>query len=438
MRMVGVRNSSDPGPSYSTLESMSSPEASRPAPNLWRHPPFLHYFASRALAEFSYQIAAVAVGWQIYTLTHSALDLGLAGLVQFLPSALLMFPAGHAADRYARNRVVQVCSTLEALAAAYLAWASYSGHAGVGAIYTALAALGVANAFDSPASAALLPAVTSEEQLQQGTALSTGAWQFASITGPAAGGLLYAISPVAPYLAMFLLSASSAVLIGTMRMRIVVRAKEPPTLSTLFAGVLFVRDNPAILGTISLDLFAVLLGGATALLPIYASDILHTGAWGLGVLRGVPSIGALVMTAFLARHAIRSRAGIKMFLAVIVFGLATVVFGISHVLWISVLALAVMGAADTVSVVVRSSLVQLATPDAMRGRVSAVNYLFINASNQLGAFESGATAALLGAVPAVVLGGIGTVAVALFWMKLFPTLRRVERLDGALETEAAA
>jgi MFS family permease len=406
--------------------------ASRPVRKLWRHRPFIHYFASRSLSEFSYQIAAVAVGWQIYALTHSALDLGLAGLVQFAPSALLMFPAGHAADRYARNRVVLVCSVLEALAAAYLAWSTYSGHVTVGSVYAALALFGVASAFDSPASAALLPAVTSEEQLQQGTALSTGAWQFAAIAGPAAGGLLYAVAPAVPYLVMAVLSLSSAVLIGTMNMRNLPRINEPPTLATLFAGVTFVRRNPAILGTISLDLFAVLLGGATALLPIYASDILHTGPWGLGVLRGVPSLGALLMTAVLARHAIGKGAGLKMFQAVIVFGVATVVFGISRQLWISVIALAVMGAADTVSVVVRSSLVQLATPDAMRGRVSAVNYLFINASNQLGAFESGATAAILGTVPAVVLGGIGTVVVALLWMKLFPTLRRVERLDGAI------
>jgi MFS family permease len=400
--------------------------------SLWRQRPFLHYFASRSLSEFTYQIAAVAVGWQIYALTHSAFDLGLAGLVQFLPSALLMFPAGHVADRYPRNRVVLACSTLEAVTGAYLAWSTYSGHVSVGAIYAALALFGIANAFDSPASAALLPAVTSEAQLQQGTALATGAWQFAAIAGPAAGGLLYALAPAYPYLLMFALSSSSAVLIGTMSMGAVERVKEPPTLATLFAGVTFVRRNPAILGTISLDLFAVLLGGATALLPIYASDILHTGAWGLGLLRGVPSLGALLMTAVLARNAIRRRAGLKMFQAVIVFGSATIVFGVSRQLWLSVIALAVMGAADTVSVVVRSSLVQLATPDTMRGRVSAVNYLFINASNQLGAFESGATAALLGAVPAVVLGGIGTVAVALLWMKLFPTLRLVERLDGAI------
>ena len=404
----------------------------QPVPNLWRHRPFLHYFGSRSLSEFSYQIAAVAVGWQIYALTHSALDLGLAGLAQFLPSALLLLPAGHVADRYARNRIVLICSTLEALAAAFLAWFAYTGQVKVAAIYGALVVFGIASAFDSPASAALLPAVTSDEQLQRGTALSTGAWQFAAVTGPALGGLLYALTPAAPYVVMFALSLSSAALIGSMKARILERVKEPPTVSTLFAGVNFVRHNSAIMGTISLDLFAVLLGGATALLPIYARDILHTGPWGLGVLRGVPSLGALAMTAVLARHAITARAGLRMFQAVIVFGLATVAFGVSRNLWISLVALAVMGAADTVSVVVRSSLVQLATPDAMRGRVSAVNYLFINASNQLGAFESGATAALMGAVPAVVLGGIGTIAVALLWMKLFPTLRRVERLDGAL------
>jgi MFS family permease len=228
------------------------------------------------------------------------------------------------------------------------------------------------------------------------------------------------------------LSLCSAILIGTIRARVVERVKEAPTLTTLFAGVNFVRHHPAILGTISLDLFAVLLGGATALLPIYATDILHTGPWGLGLLRGVPSLGALAMTAVLARHAITKGAGLKMFQAVIVFGLATIVFGVSRQLWLSIIALAIMGAADTVSVVVRSSLVQLATPDSMRGRVSAVNYLFINASNQLGAFESGATAALMGAVPAVVVGGIGTIAVALLWMRLFPALRRVERLDAAV------
>jgi MFS family permease len=402
------------------------------SPSLWRHGPFLLYLGSRSLSEFAYQIAGVAVGWQIYALTHSALDLGLVGLVQFLPSALLMLPAGHVADRYPRNRVVLVCSTLEALAAAYLVVITYTGQVAVGSIYAVLAVFGIASAFDSPASAALLPAVTSADRLQRGTALSSGSWQFAAIAGPAVGGLLYAAAPLAPYLAMCVLSLGSALCMGALRLSRPTPVQESPTPGALFAGIRFVRRNPAILGTISLDLFAVLLGGAAALLPIFASDILHTGAWGLGVLRALPSVGALLMTAVLVRHPITQGAGVKMFLGVMVFGLAVVVFGLSRQLWLSIVALLIMGAADTVSVVVRSSLVQLATPDAMRGRVSAVNYLFINASNQLGAFESGATAALLGTVPAVVVGGIGTIVVALLWMRLFPSLRRVERLDGAL------
>jgi MFS family permease len=208
-----------------------------------------------------------------------------------------------------------------------------------------------------------------------------------------------------------------------------VRGKEPPTLEALFAGIGFVRRNSAILGTISLDLFAVLLGGATALMPIYARDILHTGPWGLGILRAAPAVGALLMTAVLARHSLKRRVGIRMFQAVIVFGMATVVFSLSHWMGLSLLALAIMGAADTVSVVIRLSLVQLQTPDEMRGRVGAVNFLFINASNQLGEFESGLTASLMGAMPAALLGGLGTIAVALLWMKLFPTLRNVERLE---------
>jgi Transmembrane secretion effector len=243
------------------------------------------------------------------------------------------------------------------------------------------------------------------------------------------GGLAYAVTPGAPYAAMAVFWLLSGLLNGAIAQKPSVAAAEPPTLATLFAGVGFIRRNPPILGTISLDLFAVLLGGATALLPIYARDILHTGPWGLGVLRGAPAVGALAMSAVLARHAIARRAGIRMFQAVITFGAATVVFALSRSVWLSLAALAVMGAADTISVVIRIALVQLSTPDEMRGRVGAVNYLFVNASNQLGEFESGVTAALFGAVPAVVLGGLGTIAVALLWMKLFPTLRDVERLE---------
>jgi MFS family permease len=275
----------------------------------------------------------------------------------------------------------------------------------------------------------LLPGVAPDGMLQKATALATGAFQVAMISGPALGGFAYAAASGAPYATMAVFWLLAALLNGAIRLDRPVTAKEPPTLAALFAGVGFVRRNPAILGTISLDLFAVLLGGATALMPIYARDILHSGPWGLGVLRGAPAVGALLMAALLARYAISRRVGLRMFQAVIVFGLATVVFALSRSIWLSIVALAIMGAADTVSMVIRISLVQLATPDAMRGRVGAVNFLFVNASYQLGEFESGLTAALLGAVPAAVLGGIGTIAVALRWMRLFPTLRKVERLE---------
>jgi MFS family permease len=284
-------------------------------------------------------------------------------------------------------------------------------------------------AFENPASAALLPSVAPEGMVQRATAVSTGIGQIAMVTGPAVGGLTYAISPATPYAVMTVFWFVGAILSGMIQVERGAVSKDPPTLSDLFAGVGFVRRNPAILGTISLDLFAVLLGGAVALLPIYARDILHTGPLGLGLLRAAPAVGALLMTAVLARHAINRRVGMRMFQSVIVFGLATVVFALSTWLWLSVVAMIVMGAADTVSVVIRLSLVQLATPDDMRGRVGAVNFLFINASNQLGQFESGVTAALMGAMPAAVLGGVGTVLVALLWMKLFPTLRNVERLE---------
>ena len=417
---------SDPSPPVSTPSSPGSPVQPQ---NLLAQRGFLFYLGARSLSEYSYQIATVAVGWQIYQLTGSAFQLGMVGLVQFIPSALLVFAAGHAADRYDRRRVAQICQIAEALITAALAWGTFAGWLTVPEIFAALAVLGITAAFEVPAGAALLPGVVPEGTLQKATAFSSGAFQAAAISGPALGGVAYAIAPGAPYLLMAMCSLLAATLSGLIRLQKPVEAKEPPTFDDLFAGVRFVRDNPAILGTISLDLFAVLLGGATALLPIYAQDILQTGPWGLGLLRAAPAAGALLMTAALARHALNRRVGLRMFQAVIIFGLATVVFALSHLIWLSVLALAVMGAADMVSVVIRTSLVQLATPDAMRGRVGAVNHLFINASNQLGQFESGITAALLGAMPAAALGGVGTVAIALLWMKLFPALRNVERLE---------
>jgi MFS family permease len=403
--------------------------SSRPSVILLRHPPFLLYFLASGLSEFSYQIAGVAVGWQVYALTHSALALGMVGLVQFVPSALLVFVVGHVADRYDRKRVAQVCQIAQALSAAFLAYGSIAGWLNVPLLFAAIGMLSASTAFESPTLAALLPNVAPEGMVQKGTTLTTGLNQLASISGPALGGLVYALNPGAPYVVMASLSLLAAILCGAITIDRPVPVKDSPTLAAVFGGVDFVWRNPAILGTISLDLFAVLLGGATALLPIYARDILHTGPWGLGVLRAAPAAGALLMTVFLARRPLNGRVGLRMFQAVMVFGLATLVFAFSRSIWWSLGALAVTGAADVVSVIIRSSLVQLRTPDAMRGRVGAVNFLFINASNQLGAFESGFTAALLGTVPAVALGGIGTVLIAFLWMRLFPALRVVDRLE---------
>jgi MFS family permease len=409
---------------------VSTEPSSRPDSviSLVRHPPLVFYLLARVCSEFAYQIATVAIGWQIYALTGSAFDLGLAGLVQFLPSALLVFVVGHAADRYDRRRLAQICDAVQGLAAFYLAVRNLTGAPTVPEIYLVLALFGVATAFESPASSALLPAVAPPGSLQRATAFVSGAWQVGAISGPAIGGLVYAIAPAAPFIVMALAWLASALCIGALgKPAAVARDAAMPT--GLFAGFKFVWSRPAILGTISLDLFAVLLGGATALLPIYARDILQAGPFELGVMRAAPAVGALAMTALLARHSLARKVGVRMFQAVIGFGAATVVFALSHHLWLSVAALAVMGAADTVSVVIRVSLVQLMTPDDMRGRVGAVNYLFINASNQLGEFESGMTAALLGAMPAALLGGLGTIAIALVWMLLFPALRRVDRLE---------
>jgi len=399
------------------------------AGTLLKQPSFLFFLLSRSLTRFASQIGAVAIGWQIYDLTGSAFDLGMVGLVQFLPTALLVFVAGHTADKFERKRVVQLCQLAEAATALFLCWGSYGGWLTGIHIYIATFVLGMAGAFESPTIAALLPLIAPQGSLQRATALSSAAAQVATITGPALGGIAFAFSPGLPYGLMLVFWLFSALLTGGIRVRETEAAKDAATVDDVFAGVRFIRNNSAILGTISLDLFAVLFGGVTALLPIYARDILMTGPFGLGILRAAPAVGALIMTTILARHAIDRRVGLRMFQAVIVFGVATIVFALSHWMWLSVLALAVLGAADTVSVVIRFSLVQLSTPNEMRGRVGAVNFLFINASNYLGQFESGVAAALLGTVASAVLGGVATVAIALMWMKLFPTLREMEKLE---------
>src|ERR1700761_7144406 len=399
------------------------------AGTLLRLPSFLFFMLSRSLSRFASQIGAVAIGWQVYDLTGSAFDLGMIGLVQFLPTALLVFVAGQTADKFERKRVVQLCQFAEAATALVLCWGSYAGWLTEVHIFIATFVLGMAGAFESPTISAMLPLIAPQGSLQRATALSSAAAQVATITGPALGGIAYAFAPGLPYGIMLVFWLLSAVLTGGIKVTEPESPKDAATADDIFAGVRFIRNNSAILGTISLDLFAVLFGGVTALLPIYARDILMAGPFGLGILRAAPAVGALFMTAVLARHAIDRRVGMRMFQAVIVFGVATVVFALSHWIWLSVLALAVLGAADTISVVIRFSLVQLSTPNEMRGRVGAVNFLFINASNYLGQFESGVTAALLGTMASAVLGGVATVAIALLWMKLFPSLREVERLE---------
>jgi len=396
--------------------------------SLVAHGPFAAYFFGRLFSSVAGRISAVAVGWQIYALTGSALALGLVGLAQYLPAMSLTLIAGHAVDRFDRKRITQWSRLAKGAAALALTLASLLGALSPAWLYGAVAMIGAATAFESPAVAAMLTAVVPPSQVPRASAFSTASLQLAEICGPPLGGLAFLIAPSAAFalIAMSWLISVAA----THRIDIPAAPPAPPgaDIRSLFAGLAFVRSDKAILGTISLDLFAVLFGGATALLPIYAKDILHGGPWALGLLRGAPAVGALAMTVALARAPMRGGVGKKMFAAVFVFGAATILFAISTNMILSLAALAVMGASDTVSVVIRSLLVQLRTPDAMRGRVGAVNYLFVNTSNQLGEFESGATAALWGAMPAVVIGGIGTIVVALVWMRLFPTLRDVDTL----------
>jgi MFS family permease len=378
----------------------------------------------------SFQMLAVAVGWQMYAITGSAFALGLVGLAQFLPMLLLTPIVGHVADRYDRRAIVCVCQGITAAGATMFTIGSFEGWLSRDAMFVIVAALGAARAFESPATSALLPAVVPREGLRQASAASSAASQSAQILGPALGGILYAfVSPAAVYACVAAISLCGVALSAAIRMEGQAPRVKPTGFASLFAGMVFVARTPVILGTLSLDLVAVLLGGATALLPIFAETVLHAGPWGLGLLRSAPAIGALSASLLLARRPMRTHAGFTMLAGVGVFGVATIVFGLSHSLLLSLLALAILGAADTVSVVVRQTLVQLRTPPEMLGRVSAVNSLFIGCSNQLGEFESGTTAALFGAVPAVLIGGIGTVLAAVLWAQLFPALRELRTLE---------
>jgi len=391
------------------------------------HRDFLRFFGARVAGTCASQMLMVAVGWQMYDLTHSAWDLGLVGLLQFLPSLALVLVAGDVVDRHHRARIAAVCVGAQALVALVLAAAPLGGVSQRALLLGLSVVLGAVKAFQMPAQQALVPLLVPEAVLPRALAFSSAGMQLAIIAGPAIGGLLYVAGPGSVYAACAALFAFATALFLAVR-HPQPTPRERANLRTLLAGVVYVRANPVVLGAVSLDLFAVLLGGATALLPMFARDILHTGPWGLGLLRGAPAVGALTLSVVLARWPIVRHAGPKVLWAVAVYGLATAVFGVSTSFALSLFALAVTGAADMVSIVVRQSLVQLETPDEMRGRVSAVNSVFIGASNQLGEFESGATAALLGPVGSVLLGGAGSIAIAVLWWRLFPSLARRDHL----------
>ena len=394
------------------------------------YPSFQRYWSARLCVTLAIQMQAVAIGWQIYDLTRRPLDLGLVGLAQFLPSLGLALVTGHVADRYDRRTVMALCIIVEALCAVLFLTFTLQDGTNTPFLFGVLVLFGTARAFEFPASVALMPNLVPPRLFTNAAAWSSSAWQVATIVGPAIGGLLYAIGPEAVYGCCILMFLLSVFLVSTIRIERREREQKAATWESVVAGISFIRGQPVVLGAVSLDLFAVLLGGATALLPVYARDILHVGPWGLGLLRSAPAVGALAMALLIARRPIQRHAGAILLGAVGVFGLSIVCFGLSHNLWLSLLALTILGASDMISVVIRRVLVLVKTPDEMRGRVSAVESVFIGASNELGEFESGVTAAWFGVVPAVVLGGLGTLAVVGLWVRIFPQLRRVDSLEG--------
>ncbi|ASU39091.1 MFS transporter [Herbaspirillum sp. meg3] len=395
---------------------------------LLHHRSFCLFWLASVASTIALQMQIVAVGWQVYQLTHSAFDLGIVGLVQFIPSLFLVFIVGHVADRHDRRQVARFSILVEAIAAGLLAAGSIGGWLNKEAIFAIVFVIGAGRAFSKPTMSAMLPTLMPPSLLPRAVAGSASATQVAIIVGPALGGFLYVAGPSVVYITSCGMFILCSVLVSLIKVETPPSKRENATLKSVFAGIAYIRSKPAIFGAISLDLFAVLLGGATALLPVYAQDILHTNSVGLGLLRSAPAVGALSVALFLARNPLRGRIGRTMFIAVAIFGFATIVFGLSHSFVVSLLALVVLGASDMISVVVRSTFVQLETPDEMRGRVSAVNSVFIGTSNQLGEFESGLTAAWFGAIPAVLIGGIGTLVVVALWIRFFPQLYHVDRL----------
>ena len=407
---------------------MSSDDALR-AP-LRRHRPFAFYWVSRVSSTIALQMQAVAVGWQMYDITRNPLDLGLVGLTQFIPAALFVLVAGHVADRYDRRLIVRICQTVSGLATATLAIGTAGGFMTRESLLAIVFVTGSARAFEQTTLTTLLPGIVPVSLLSRATAAGASATQIAVIGGPAVGGLLYAVSPVLVYALCCTLYITSSFLISMVKVERNASSREPISLAVLFAGFRYIRHNPIIFGIITLDLFAVVLGGVYALLPVFARDIFHAGPWGLGLLRASPGVGALISAVILAHRPPRKWVGRIIFTAVGTYGIAILIFAQSHSFVLSMALLAVLGAADMVSVVVRMTLIQLETTDDMRGRVSAVNSLFVIGSNQLGDFRAGLMAAWLGTIPAVMVGGVGALVVVAVGSQLFRKLYRVESFDN--------
>jgi MFS family permease len=414
---------------------MPASDDSRAGRIAFTHPDFVLFQIARFLIVAAVEMQAVAVGWQVYDITKRALDLGLVGLAQFLPGILLFLVSGHASDRFERRKVLGVCYAGYGLCSGLLLFLAQRGTHSVGPIYAVLILLGVARSFNGTASRSILPQLVPEEHFANAVAWNATTFQAATILGPSLGGILYAIfrGPSAVYAGAMLTAVGALLSMFRIKTRPQARRREPMTAKTILAGLHFIWREKLVLGAISLDLFAVLLGGAVALLPVYAREILHTGPWGLGLLRTAPGVGAALMAVALAHRPLRGRAGPTLLWSVAGFGICTIIFGVSRSLVLSLISLILLGAADMVSVIIRATLVQLRTPDEMRGRVMAVDMVFIGTSNELGQFESGLTAQWFGTVPAVLLGGVGTLAVIGLWAWKFPELRRAGEL-GAMKS----
>lgn len=403
--------------------------------SLLRHPQFMMYWAMRVTTAFAFHMMFVAVGWQVYNLTNSALDLGLIGLIMFIPSVPGAVLVGHVADRYDRRVVVAASQVVWGLCAAVLAVASVTGHISVNLVFVAVLVIGVCRAFHSPTLHTLLPGIVPPSLISRGVAAGTGASQISIIGGPVLGGFLYIFGPEVVYGISCIIFVAATVLVLLIKVTYPPREKQPLSLDEVFAGFTYIRANKILFGSISLDLSALLLGGITALLPIYARDILQTGPWGLGILRASPAVGAVLATIYLSHVPLRRHTGHILTGSLVIYGMSVLVFGVATTLWLSVLALMVYGAGDAVNTIIRHSMTQSRTPNDKLGRVMSVSSMFTGSATTLGQFKAGVLAALVGVVPSVLIGGVGAIAVALLWIRLFPELWRVQSVIPDKEEE---